>query len=57
VTRIPFEDMQCAIHAALVNAGMRDRDAEICARIHTESSCDGVTSHGVDRVSRFVDLV
>ncbi|WP_175841271.1 3-dehydro-L-gulonate 2-dehydrogenase [Burkholderia arboris] len=55
--RIAFEEMQRAIHAALVNAGMRERDAEICARVHTESTCDGVNSHGINRVARFVDYL
>ncbi|PFH28770.1 3-dehydro-L-gulonate 2-dehydrogenase [Burkholderia sp. JKS000303] len=57
MTRIAFEEMQRAIHAALVNAGMRERDAGICARVHTESTCDGVNSHGINRVARFVDYL
>lgn len=54
---IPFAEMQQVIEAALVRAGMNQTDAATCARIHTESSCDGVNSHGVNRVARFVDYV
>ena len=57
MARILFADMQDVIAAAFVNAGMNEDDARLCARIHTESSCDGVNSHGVNRVARFVDYV
>jgi 3-dehydro-L-gulonate 2-dehydrogenase len=55
MARVPFAEMQDSIAAAFVNAGMNLNDAQLCARIHTESSCDGVNSHGVNRVARFVD--
>ncbi len=55
--RIKFEEMQTVIKQAFVNAGMTDETAEICARIHTESSCDGVYSHGLNRVARFVEYI
>jgi 3-dehydro-L-gulonate 2-dehydrogenase len=57
MARIPFVEMQNTIAAALVNAGMNEYDAQVCARIHTESSCDGVNSHGLNRVARFVDYI
>jgi 3-dehydro-L-gulonate 2-dehydrogenase len=57
MSRISFKEMQSVIEAALVGAGMNQYDAETCARTHTESSCDGVNSHGVNRVARFVDYV
>ena len=44
MTRIPFETMQQVITEAFVRAGMNEHDALICARTHTESSCDGVYS-------------
>ncbi|MBW8835796.1 MAG: 3-dehydro-L-gulonate 2-dehydrogenase [Burkholderia sp.] len=57
MSRIPFSEMQQAIEAALLRAGMNKNDANTCAQIHTESSCDGVNSHGINRVPRFVDYV
>jgi len=57
MARIPFAEMQDSIAAAFVNAGMNQNDAQLCARVHTESSCDGVNSHGLNRVARFVDYV
>lgn len=57
MTRIPFNTMQEVIAEAFGRAGMSAQDAQTCARIHTESSCDGVYSHGLNRVARFVDYV
>ena len=55
--RIKFEEMKAVITQAFINAGMTVKNAETCARIHTESSCDGVYSHGLNRVERFVEYI
>jgi 3-dehydro-L-gulonate 2-dehydrogenase len=57
MTRITFEDMKATIKSAFLNAGMPEEKADICAQVHTESSRDGVYSHGLNRVERFVDYV
>jgi 3-dehydro-L-gulonate 2-dehydrogenase len=57
MTRIGFEEMKETIKSAFLVAGMPEAKAEICARIHTESSRDGVYSHGLNRVERFVDYI
>lgn len=55
--RIRFDEMKSTIKQAFLNAGMPEEKAEICAQIHTESSRDGVYSHGLNRVERFVDYI
>ncbi|WP_454843183.1 3-dehydro-L-gulonate 2-dehydrogenase [Rahnella aceris] len=55
--RIEFSMMQQTIFRALQKAGLDEESARTCARIHTESSCDGISSHGLNRVARFVDYV
>lgn len=57
MTRIPFDEMRQTITEAFVRAGMDESDATTCATAHTESSCDGVYSHGLNRVARFVDYI
>lgn len=57
MARVPFETVHEVVTDAFVRAGMKREDAEICARIHAESSCDGVYSHGLNRVPRFVDYL
>lgn len=55
--RVPFDVMQKTVAQAFIRAGMNEQDAATCARIHTESSCDGIYSHGLNRVPRFVDFL
>jgi 3-dehydro-L-gulonate 2-dehydrogenase len=57
MTRIPFDEMKATIKSAFLKAGMTGEKADICAQIHTESSRDGVYSHGLNRVERFVDYI
>lgn len=57
MTRIPFEEMKATIKMAFLNAGMPEDKADFCAKIHTESSRDGVYSHGLNRVERFVEYI
>jgi 3-dehydro-L-gulonate 2-dehydrogenase len=55
--RVPFDLAQAVVASAFVRAGMTSSDAGVCARVHTESSCDGIYSHGLNRVARFVDYI
>lgn len=57
MTRIPFEEMKVTIRQAFINAGMPELKATACATVHAESSRDGVYSHGLNRVERFVDYL
>jgi len=57
MTRIKFDEMKATIKMAFLHAGMPDEKAEICAQMHTESSRDGVYSHGLNRVERFVEYI
>lgn len=57
MTRIPFYEMKAVIKQAFLNAGMPEDKADVCARIHTESSRDGVYSHGLNRVERFIEYI
>ena len=55
--RVAFDTMYEVIFTAFVRAGLGEDEARVCARAHTESSCDGVYSHGLNRVARFVDYL
>lgn len=57
MTKISFDEMKSTVKQALLNVGLSERQADICAQIHTETSCDGIFSHGLNRVARFVDYV
>jgi 3-dehydro-L-gulonate 2-dehydrogenase len=55
--RIPFDEMVQTIQKAFELAGLNSEKAIKCAKIHAESSRDGVYSHGLNRVSRFIDYI
>lgn len=55
--RIKFDVMKDTVKKAFLKAGLSEKQADICAQIHTESSCDGIYSHGLNRVARFVDYI
>lgn len=57
MTRITFNEMKATIKSAFLIAGMPEEKADRCAQVHTESSRDGVYSHGLNRVERFVDYI
>ena len=52
-----FDDLKKLIKDALLKAGLSEDDAELLAQVHTESSRDGVYSHGLNRVPKFIELV
>ena len=55
--RVSFETMKAEIKRVLMKNGMGEEKADICARVHCESSRDGVYSHGLNRVARFVEYI
>lgn len=55
--RLSFEEIQKEIKRVFVKYGMSEEKAELCARIHTESTYDGIYSHGTGRVARFAEYL
>ncbi|KAB1436066.1 3-dehydro-L-gulonate 2-dehydrogenase [Candidatus Galacturonibacter soehngenii] len=55
--RLTFEEIQSEIKRVFIKYGLSEEKADICARIHTESTYDGIYSHGTNRVARFVDYI
>lgn len=52
--RIPYDTVKATVKKALMNGGLTEEQAETCAEIHTQSSADGVESHGLNRVPRLI---
>jgi len=55
--RLTFNEIKAEIKRVLIKAGMSEEKADICARVHTESTYDGIYSHGTNRVARFVEYI
>lgn len=55
--RISFEDLKAQFRRVLVKKGCDDATADLSAQLMTETSCDGVYSHGVNRFARVVEYI
>jgi len=55
--RVPYDTVRSTVKRAFLNMGLTEEKAEKCAKIHTESSLDGVESHGLNRIPRFAEYV
>lgn len=55
--RVSYEEMKAAIKNAFMNHGLSEEKAEICAKVHTDTTYDGVYSHGTNRVARFCEYL
>lgn len=55
--RVPFAEMQREFQRVLLKIGFTPERATLCARIFTETSLDGVASHGVNRFPNFIEQI
>lgn len=55
--RVSFDTMQAEIRRVLLSRGFSEERAAKCALLFAEASLEGVYSHGLNRVPRFVDYV
>ena len=55
--RIPFDDLNSALHAALLTLNFSPTRARLCARLFAETTRDGVYTHGLARFPRFVATI
>lgn len=55
--RISFEDLKAQFKRVLMKKGCDEATADLSAQLMTESSCDGVYSHGVNRFPRVVEYI
>src|SRR5690606_40375634 len=55
--RVPYNEMVEILEGILLKLGFEEKDARLIAETHTQSSCDGVESHGLNRFPRFVEYV
>lgn len=54
---IPSEKMQQQLYGLFLKYGFSEKKAQLLAETHTESTLDGVNSHGINRVPLFIDYV
>jgi 3-dehydro-L-gulonate 2-dehydrogenase len=52
--RIPFDEMAEVLEDVLLRHGLSQADATLSARLFTETTCDGVYSHGLGRFPSYI---
>ncbi len=52
--RVPYQEVFDTLFRALLKLGFKPERAQLCARLFTDTSRDGVYSHGLERFPRFV---
>ena len=55
--RLDYSEIEPVLESVLLRHGFRDDRALLCARLITETSLDGVYSHGLNRFPIFMDSV
>ena len=55
--RVPYADLDRALHRAMLHLGLRGDRAALCARLFAETTRDGVYTHGLNRFPRFAAMV
>jgi 3-dehydro-L-gulonate 2-dehydrogenase len=55
--RVPYNDLYQALKRATERLGLRGERAALCARLFAETTRDGVYTHGLNRFSRFAEMV
>jgi 3-dehydro-L-gulonate 2-dehydrogenase len=55
--RVPYDTLRDTLAAVGAALGFSPAAAALCARVFADASRDGVASHGLDRVPRFVGMV
>ena len=55
--RVTYSELLQTLTRVLVNVGFEPERATLCARLFTETTCDGVYTHGLNRFPRFIKAI
>jgi 3-dehydro-L-gulonate 2-dehydrogenase len=55
--RISFEEMKSEFKRVMIKKGFNEEMADQAAQLFTETSCDGIYSHGVNRFPRVIEYI
>lgn len=55
--RVTYQELFNTLESVLLKLGFEPKRANLCARLFTETTCDGVYSHGLNRFPRFMKTI
>jgi 3-dehydro-L-gulonate 2-dehydrogenase len=57
IRKVPASQLQELLYQVFLKHGFREEKANTLARVHMESTLDGINSHGINRVPLFIEYV
>ena len=55
--RVPYDDLYRTLERAMQHLGLQGDRAGLCARLFSDTTRDGVYTHGLNRFPRFAEMV
>jgi 3-dehydro-L-gulonate 2-dehydrogenase len=55
--RVSYQDLFDLLYQVLLNKGFEESRAAACSKLFTDTTCDGVYSHGFNRFPRFLRMI
>src|SRR5687768_10483219 len=55
--RVPYQELFDTLQRVLQKIGFESERARLSARLFTDTTCDGVYSHGLNRFPQFVEMI
>lgn len=55
--RVAYQELFDTLERVLLKMGFEPKRASLCARLFTDTTCDGVYSHGLNRFPRFIKTI
>ena len=55
--RVAYQELFETLNRILSKIGFDEKGASLCAQLFTETTCDGVYTHGLNRFSRFLRMI
>lgn len=55
--RIAYQELFETLERVLLKTGFAEERAKLCAKLFTDTTCDGVYSHGLNRFPRFLRMI
>jgi 3-dehydro-L-gulonate 2-dehydrogenase len=57
MTRVAYQELHNVLSNILRRTGFSAERAELCATLFVTTTCDGVSSHGLNRFPRFIEMI
>ena len=57
MTRVSYHELRSVLNNILLQTGFTVERADLCSKLFAGATCDGVSSHGLNRFPRFIEMI